>query len=201
MNTRHIFISLIVGAVVAYLYFVPPLKAELAAMKASAGANAVAYMQEKDKPPPLPVETSSAITAGYAPKEDITYTDAQTGKTVTTKENTDIDMTLAEPDIYMRFNNKNYKLPGQPSEKYKFENGKFMANIATNTVIDVTELVEKQVAIRMSNEQPLFTVGGYLTNKGIVASAGLVNKKYEYKVMASIPKISKFYGIGFEKKF
>lgn len=151
---------------------------------------------EKNKPPTIQTDTKTVTQIAYVPKETVIYKDA-VGNSVVGTEKTDVQLNVQPPNVYVKYNGKDYQMPGVVGETSKFEKGKFVGEVSTSAVLDVTELVEKEVARRKKH----FSFGSYATNKGLAVSAGYINKNTEFKAIAIVPDLEKFYGAGIELKF
>ena len=201
MNKKIAAIILCFCLLLTYLFIILPLKNELSEAKKELQSSEMALKKEKDKPPKVKTEVITKTEFAYIPKETVIYKDAQTGKTIQSLENTDIEIRTDAPNIFMKYNDAKFLLPGITDEKNKFEKGKFVGQISTNATIDVTNIVEKELTLRMKKNEKHISLGTYLTNKGLVTSIGAINKNFEIKAMASIPDPKKFYGGGLEWKF
>ena len=92
-------------------------------------------------------------------------------------------------------------MAGINDETSKFEKGKLTGEVTTATTIDVTDMVNKEVARRVEENRKHVSLGGYVTNEGPALSLGLINKDLEFKAIATVPDYKKFFGVGVEKKF
>lgn len=110
---------------------------------------------EKQKPPVVKTETKTVTELAYVPKETIIYTDAETGKEIASLEKTDIDMQVKAPTVYMKYNGQSVELQGISGEISKFEQGKLTGEISTAATIDVTELVNKEVALQRESDKQI----------------------------------------------
>lgn len=189
------------GVFAGYKYFVPELQAKLKRTQEQLKFMQHDLLAERNKPSQINTETKTKTEIAYVPKETIIFRDAQTGETITGLESTDVQLNVKPPAINMKYNGKNYEMPGISGETAKFEKGKLVGEVATKATIDVTDLVNKEVNYFREKEQKNFTLGGYLTNEGFVGSIGVVRGNLEYKIIGKVPKIKEFYGAGMEFKF
>lgn len=196
------------GIYVTYNRYVPVLEAEIEAYKVQialykgqAESAEQALEKEKAKPPKIVTQTKTQTEIAYVPKETIIYKDTMTGEIVEGKELVDADLTVNAPRIGVRYNGEVFDLAGISGENAKFENGKLVGESWTTATLDVTKLVDREVAYKLSAEEKDFSVGGYLTNKGFVGSIGVVRGNREYKIIGKVPKVKEFYGAGVEVKF
>ena len=160
-----------------------------------------ALQAEKDKPPKIQTETKTVTQVAYVPKETVVYRDTETGKETVGLEKTDVQLEVKPPSVYMKYNGKDFEMAGINGETSKFEKGKLTGEVTTATTIDVTDMVNKEVARRMEENRKHVSLGGYVTNEGPALSLGLINKDLEFKAIATVPDYKKFFGVGMEKKF
>lgn len=195
-------IGMVVGAIGCYLYLSHQYVEKLQGLNANYLALQDKFNQEKNKSPTILTDTVTETKIQYVPKETIIYRDSA-GNEVTAKEQTDVDLAVSPPSISMKYNGNDYKLDGLKGETTKFEDGKLIGKVSTNATIDVTDLVNREVNYRLAENEKNFSLGGYLTNQGFVASAGVIknNGNLEYKLIGKVPKIKEFYGAGVEVKF
>lgn len=189
------------GIFAGYKYFVPDLQAELKRAQEQLKFTQHDLLTEQNKPPQINTETKIKTEIAYVPKETIIYRDAQTGEIITGLENTDVQLAVKPPMIYMKYNGKNYEMPGITGETSKFEKGKLVSEVSTAATIDVTDLVNKETMRLVAAQEKDLSLGGYLTNEGLALSLGIVNKDLEYKIIGTVPDFKKFYGAGVEFKF
>lgn len=156
---------------------------------------------EKNKPPQIKTETKTRTEIAYVPKETIVYRDAAANEEKSALEKTDVALNVSSPTVYLRYNGKEYDLPGLAGESAKFEKGKLVGEVTTAATLDVTALVDSETRRRMQEQEKNFTVGGYLTNRGFVGSIGIVRGNREFKLLGKVPKFEEFYGAGLEVKF
>lgn len=185
----RLFIILFVAAIYFAYSYVSSLHARL-------DDKQKALKNEQDKPPKIQTQVKTLTELAYVPKETVIYKDVA-GREVTATEKTDIQLEIRPPTVYVKYNGKDYQMPGAVGETSKFEKGKLVGEVSTSAVLDVTELVEKEISRRKKH----FALGGYATNKGLAVSAGYINKNTEFKAIAIVPDVSKFYGAGVELKF
>lgn len=195
-------IGMVVGAIGCYLYLSHQYTEKLQSLNANYLALQDKFNQEKNKSPTIATDTVTKTEIKYLPKEVVVYKDA-TGNEVTAKEQTDVDLAVSPPNVSMKYNGKDYQLAGIQGETTKFEDGKLVGCVSTNATIDVTDLVNREVNYRLAENEKNISVGGYLTNQGFVASAGVIRNhgNLEYKLIGKVPKIKEFYGAGVEIKF
>lgn len=189
------------GVYGGYRYFVPELKTALAEAQLQLAALHQTLDNDQKQPPKIATETKTKTEIIYLPKETIIYKDAVTGEMITGLETTDVQLNVKPPTINMKYNGKSYEMPGISGETEKFEKGKLVGEVSTAATIDVTDLVNKETARRMAEQEKNLSIGGYLTNEGLALSLGIVNKDLEYKIIGTVPDFKKFYGAGVEFKF
>lgn len=197
MDKRKIIVMLIVVlSISGLILYIGILSKEIDGFKTKAE-------QEKNRLPTIATEASTKTQIQYVPKETIVYKDLVTGKDVVAKEDTDVDLSVAPPSVSMKYNGNNYKLDGIVGENNKFEDGKLVGQVSTNATIDVTQIVNSEVNKRLKEDEKNVSLGGYLTNKGFVASVGVIKNKgnLEYKIIGKVPEVNEFYGAGLEIKF
>ena len=195
-------IGMVVGAIGCYLYLSHQYVEKLQGLNANYLALQDKFNQEKNKSPTILTDTVTETKIQYVPKETIIYRDSA-GNEVTAKEQTDVDLAVSPPSISMKYNGNDYKLDGIKGETTKFEDGKLVGCVSTNATIDVTDLINHEVNYRLAENKKNISIGGYLTNQGFVASAGVIRNhgNLEYKLIGKVPKIKEFYGAGVEVKF
>lgn len=159
--------------------------------------------QNNEQPPKVVTDATTETKIKYVPKETIVYKDPVTGKTVTEKETTDIDLGVKPPSISMKYNGKNYQMAGISGETSKFADGKLVGEVSTSATIDVTDIVNHELARSLKEREKDVSIGGYLTNQGFVGSLGIIQDEgnREIKLIAKVPKVKEFYGLGVEVKF
>lgn len=190
-----------IGFFVSYRHFVPPLQSALQEAQSTLQTLQTELQAEKSKPPQIKTETKTRTEIAYVPKETIIYKDAATGAEKSALEQTDVAIDVAAPTVHLRYNGKDYSLPGVVGETEKFSQGKLVGEFSTLATLDVTGLVESETQRRLAEREKDFALGGYLTNRGFVGSIGLVRGDREYKFIGKVPKIKEFYGMGLEVRF
>ncbi len=86
---------------------------------------------EKPVPVEVPVEVKGDTVIRYVEKQ--------------TPADADVEITHPAPVVSVAYNGEKTEVSGNVSEKQKFENGKLQVNQTTETVLDVTPIVEREV--------------------------------------------------------
>lgn len=139
------------GAWAMHSWYVSDLRAALAIVKERLNNTEQLLYTERQKPPVVKTETKTVTQMAYVPKETIIYRDSA-GQTTTVQEKTDVELTVPAPALYMKYNNQLFEMQGITGEKTKFEQGKLTGEINSSATIDVTELVNKEVALQREND-------------------------------------------------
>lgn len=141
------------GAWSMHSWYVSDLKELLASTKERLNYTEQLLYREIQKPPIVQTETKTITELAYVPKETIIYKDATTGEVTAVPEKTDINMQVKPPTVYIKYNDQSFELQGISGETSKFEKGKLTGEISTAAVIDVTDLVNKEVALQRENDK------------------------------------------------
>lgn len=145
-------VGVVLGAWAMHTWYVSDLREALAVANQKASSAEQLLYQERQKPPKIETKTETKTEFAYLPKETIIYKDAA-GQTVTGKEKTDIDLMVATPTIFMKYNGQSYEMQGISGENSKFEQGKLTGEVSTAATIDVTDLVNHEVALQRQSDQ------------------------------------------------
>lgn len=145
------FIGLGLGAWAMHSWYISDLRAALASVKEKLNNTEQLLYTERQKPPVVKTETKTVTQMAYVPKETIIYRDS-TGQTTAVQEKTDVELTVPAPALYMKYNNQLFEMQGITGEKTKFEQGKLTGEINSSATIDVTDLVNKEVALQREND-------------------------------------------------
>ncbi|SCM83105.1 hypothetical protein KL86SPO_60068 [uncultured Sporomusa sp.] len=143
------------GAWAMHSWYVSGLREALASTKERLNYTEQLLYTEKQKPPVVKTETKTVTELAYVPKETIIYKDAETGQETASLEKTDIDMQVQAPIVYMKYNGQNVELQGISGETSKFEKGKLIGEISTAATVDVTDLVNKEVALQRESDKQI----------------------------------------------
>ena len=92
-----------------------------------------------DIPVTIPVETAGETQIQYVEK--------------TSPSDSDVEINASKPTIQMKYNDSTYKLDTVANETHKFDKGKLKVDTSTNTTIDVTPIVDREVKIAVSENQ------------------------------------------------
>ncbi|MBP2637483.1 MAG: hypothetical protein H6Q72_3390 [Firmicutes bacterium] len=139
------------GAWAMHSWYISDLRAALASVKEKLNNTEQLLYTERQKPPVIKTETKTVTQMAYVPKETIIYRDS-TGQTTAVQEKTDVELTVPAPALYMKYNNQLFEMQGITGEKTKFEQGKLTGEINSAATIDVTDLVNKEVALQREND-------------------------------------------------
>lgn len=139
------------GAWAMHSWYISDLRAALASVKEKLNNTEQLLYTERQKPPVIKTETKTVTQMAYVPKETIIYRDS-TGQTTAVQEKTDVELTVPAPALYMKYNNQLFEMQGITGEKTKFEQGKLTGEINSSATIDVTDLVNKEVALQREND-------------------------------------------------
>lgn len=149
-------IGLALGAWAMHSWYVSDLREALAAANDKINNTEMLLYEEQQKPPKIDTVEKIITKFAYGEKEDITTTDAA-GNKVTSKEKTDVSMNVTDPTVYMSYRGQTYAMPGIAGETTKFEKGKLTGEISTTATIDVTELVNKEIALQRESDQKVLS--------------------------------------------
>jgi len=188
-----------IGGIASYLLFAMPLQAEISRLQKQVEQyQAIIDSNPADEMISDEVRTETQIQ--YVPKEIIHYIDAS-GHDQTALEKTDVQMKVSPPDVYVKYNGTSYKMAGISGETQKFQNGKVVGEVTTNSTLDVSSIVNKEVERELKDHQPHFNYGGYVTNRGLLGSLGYENNYKEAGIIFKITNPEDFYGIGYKYHF
>lgn len=192
--------AFLLGFFAAYHFWVKPLQTELADAKAEIAWYKDALSEPAGEVGKVEAKTQVQTEIQYVPKEVIRYIDSS-GNTVEALEKTDVQMDVGAPTVTMKYNGKEYEMPGISGETSKFEKGKLVGNVSTQTTLDVTDLVNKQAAEKAAAEAKHFAAGAYATNHGVIGSIGYINKNTEIGVITKVTDPTEFWGVGWRRYF
>jgi len=145
------FLGLGLGAWTMHSWYVSDLREALASVKEKLNSTEQLLYTEKQKPPVVKTETKTVTQMAYVPKDTIIYRDSN-GQTVAAQEKTDVELNVPAPIVYMKYNNQNFEMQSIAGETSKFEKGKLTGEISSSATIDVTDLVNKEVALQREND-------------------------------------------------
>ena len=103
------------------------------------------YSNFVNKKQPAPVTTMQAqnvidnIPVAHEQETSVQYVERPAG------DNAQVDIETAVPDVVVRANDKEYKMPSTVKETQAFENGQLKIKQEATTKIDVTQVVNEQM--------------------------------------------------------
>ena len=168
------------------------LRRELALAKAQIAA----YESAGDKPIEVKAEATSSATTAYVPKA---YVAADDGSR--TYERTDAEISVAPPTVAVKYNDKEYDLPGIAGETTKFERGKIQSAVTTHATLDLTPLIDTAAEQKARAASKHFSVGMYGTSTGAALGIGYENRDYGIDLLVHPIEPSKFWGVGVRRRF
>ena len=172
------------------------LQRELALAKEQIAAYESTRVREGEKPVEVKAEASSSTAVAYVPKE---YVDAADGSR--TYERTDAELSVAPPTVAVKYNGKEYDLPGITGETTKFEHGKIQSEVSTHATLDLTPLIDTAAEQKARAQMKHFSFGAFATSEGTALGLGYENRNYGIDVLMHPVEPSRFWGIGFRRRF
>ncbi len=146
------FLGLGLGGWAMHSWYVSDLREALASARERLNNTEQLLYTERQKPPVVKTETKTVTQLAYVPKETIIYKD-NAGQSVATQEKTDVELHVPPPMLYMKYNGQNFEMKGITGETTKFEKGKLTGEISSSAIIDVTDLVNKEVALQREDDK------------------------------------------------
>lgn len=149
------FLGIGLGGWAMHSWYVSDLREALASVRERLNNTEQLLYTERQKPPVVKTETKTVTQLAYVPKETIIYKDSA-GQSVATQEKTDVELNVPAPILYMKYNGQNFEMKGITGETTKFEKGKLTGEISSSATIDVTDLVNKEVALQREDDKKVF---------------------------------------------
>ena len=167
------------------------LRRELALAKAQIAA----YESAGDKSIEVKAEATSSATTAYVPKAYVTADDGSR-----TYERTDAEISVAPPTVAVKYNDKEYDLPGIAGETTKFERGKIQSAVTTHATLDLTPLIDTAAEQKARTAAKHFSIGMYGTSAGAAVGIGYENRDYGIDLLVHPIEPSKFWGVGVRRR-
>ena len=168
------------------------LRRELALAKAQIAS----YESAGDKSVEVKAEATSSATTAYVPKAYVTADDGSR-----TYERTDAEISVAPPTVAVKYNDKEYDLPGIAGETTKFERGKIQSAVTTHATLDLTPLIDTAAEQKARTAAKHFSIGMYGTSAGAALGIGYENRDYGIALLVHPIEPSKFWGVGVRRRF
>ena len=168
------------------------LRRELALAKAQIAA----YESAGDKSIEVKAEATSSATTAYVPKAYVTADDGSR-----TYDRTDAEISVAPPTVAVKYNDKEYDLPGIAGETTKFEHGKIQSAVTTHATLDLTPLIDTAAEQKARTAAKHFSIGMYGTSTGAAVGIGYENRDYGIDLLVHPIEPSKFWGVGVRRRF
>ena len=172
------------------------LRRELALAKEQIAVYESARVREGKKPVEVKMEAKTSAEVAYVPKESIAGDD---GSSVL--ERTDAELNVAPPTVAVKYNGKEYDLPGIAGETTKFEHGKIQSAVTTHATLDLTPLIDTAAEQKARTAAKHFSIGMYGTNTGAAVGIGYENRDYGIDLLVHPIEPSKFWGVGVRRRF
>lgn len=172
------------------------LRRELALAKEQIAVYESARVREGKKPVEVKTEAKTSAEVAYVPKESIAGDD---GGSVL--ERTDAELNVAPPTVAVKYNGKEYDLPGIAGETTKFEHGKIQSAVTTHATLDLTPLIDTAAEQKARTAAKHFSIGMYGTNTGAAVGIGYENRDYGIDLLVHPIEPSKFWGVGVRRRF
>lgn len=172
------------------------LRRELALAKEQIAVYESARVREGEKPIEVKTEATTSAAVAYVPKE---YVAADDGSR--TYERTDAEISVAPPTVAVKYNGREYDLPGIAGETTKFERGKIQSAVTTHATLDLTPLIDTAAEQKARAAAKHFSIGMYGTNTGAAVGIGYENRDYGIDLLVHPIEPSKFWGVGVRRRF
>ena len=172
------------------------LRRELTLAKEQIAVYESARVREREKPIEVKTEATTSAAVAYVPKE---YVAADDGSR--TYARTDAEISVAPPTVAVKYNGKEYDLPGIAGETTKFERGKIQSAVTTHATLDLTPLIDTAAEQKARAAAKHFSIGMYGTNTGAAVGIGYENRNYGIDVLMNPLDPSSFWGVGFRRRF
>jgi len=105
------------------------------------------------------------------------------------------------PTVAVKYNGKEYDLPGITGETTKFEHGKIQSEVSTHATLDLTPLIDTAAEQKARAQMKHFSFGAFATSEGAALGLGYENRNYGIDVLMNPVELSKFWGVGFRRRF
>ena len=165
------------------------LRRELALAKEQIAVYESARVREGKKPVEVKAEATSSTTTAYVPKAHVT---ADNGSR--TYERTDAEISVAPPTVAVKYNGKEYDLPG-------IAGGKIQSAVTTHATLDLTPLIDTAAEQKARTAAKHFSIGMYGTSTGAAVGIGYENRDYGIDLLVHPIEPSKFWGVGVRRRF
>lgn len=172
------------------------LRRELALAKEQIAVYESARVREGEKPVEVKAEVTSSTTTAYVPKAHVTADDGSR-----TYERTDAEIIVAPPTVAVKYNGREYDLPGIAGETTKFERGKIQSEVTTHATLDLTPLIDTAAEQKARTAAKHFSIGMYGTSAGAAVGIGYENRDYGIDLLVHPIEPSKFWGVGVRRRF
>lgn len=172
------------------------LQRELALAKEQIAVYESTRMREREKPVEVKADAKTLADVAYVPKEYVTAPD---GSRV--REQTDAELSVTPPTVAVKYNGKEYDLPGITGEMTKFEHGKIQSEVSTHATLDLTPLIDTAAEQKARAQMKHFSFGAFATSEGAALGLGYENRNYGIDVLMNPVEPSKFWGVGFRRRF
>lgn len=172
------------------------LRCELALAKEQIAVYESARVREGEKIVAVKTEAKTSAEVAYVPKESIAGDDGSR-----TYERTDAEISVAPPTVAVKYNGKEYDLPGIAGETTKFERGKIQSAVTTHATLDLTPLIDTAAEQKARTAAKHFSIGMYGTSTGAAVGIGYENRDYGIDLLVHPIEPSKFWGVGVRRRF
>lgn len=172
------------------------LQRELALAKEQIAIYENARVHDGEKPIEVKADAKSSADVAYVPKEYVTAPD---GSRV--REQTDAELSVTPPTVAVKYNGKEYDLPGITGETTKFEHGKIQSEVSTHATLDLTPLIDTAAEQKARAQMKHFSFGAFATSEGAALGLGYENRNYGIDVLMNPVEPSQFWGVGFRRRF
>ena len=198
-------LSGLAGFWLCWHFYAAPMEKEMEDVKAEAAWYKSCLSKEQRMTVTVPTEAKTEASVAYVPKEYVTkepiaatVSDPPISKEL---EKTDVEMTVQPPTVTMKYNGKEYEMPGIAGEKTKFERGKLKSEVSTKATIDLTSVIEEVAKSKAKEQEKHFSLGLYGTTAGPVLGIGYENKSNGFDALLNPLNPTKFWGIGYRRGF
>nr|DAV40995.1 MAG TPA: hypothetical protein [Caudoviricetes sp.] len=196
----------IAGFWLCWHFYVTPMEKALEDAKMEAAWYKSCLSKEQEKAVTVPTEAKTEVSAAYVPKEyvekeQIAAAAAGDRRIYKELEKTDAELTVQPPTVTMKYNGKEYEMPGITGEKTKFEKGKLKSEVSTKATIDLTAVIEEAAKNKAKEQEKHFSLGIYGTTEGPVLGFGYLNKANGFDALLNPVQPSKFWGLGYRRYF
>ena len=172
------------------------LRRELALAKEQIAIYESAHVCEGEKPVEVKTEATTSAAVAYVPKEYVTVDD---GSRI--YERTDAEISVTPPTVAVQYNGREYDLPGIAGETTKFEHGKIQSEVSTHATLDLTPLIDTAAEQKARAQMKHFSFGAFATSEGAALGLGYENRNYGIDVLMNPVEPSRFWGVGFRRRF